>query len=62
MDYQKLYDALMTVKSACNEIQNGSGCGKCPMGADNGDTCCVADTTPDNWDVMEPEITIKLMR
>lgn len=59
MDYRKLYDALITIFSACDEMQHGSGCEKCPMSADNGDVCCVA-TTPDNWKVIPPEV--KLMR
>lgn len=62
MDYEKLYDALMTIKNACQEMQNGSGCEKCPMSTDDGDTCCVADATPRNWDVFPPEIQIKMMR
>ena len=62
MDYEKLYDALMTIKNACQEMQDGPGCEKCPMSADDGDTCCVANTTPDNWDVFHPEIKVMVMR
>ena len=60
MDYEKLYDSLMAIKNACQEMQDGPGCEKCPMSADAGDTCCVANTTPYRWDVFPPEI--KLMR
>ena len=60
MDYKKLYDALMIIKSTCEQLQGGPGCEDCPMSVDDGATCCVADTTPDNWDVIHPEI--KLMR
>ena len=60
MDYQKLYDALMTISAVCDEMQNGSGCKKCPMYSEECAVCCVGDTTPDNWDVIKPEM--KLMR
>lgn len=60
MDYKKLYDALMIIKSTCEQLQGGPGCEDCPMSVDDGATCCVADTTPDNWDVINPEV--KLMR
>lgn len=60
MDYRKLYDALITIIYACEEMKHGSGCKKCPMSADFGGTCCVTDTTPDNWEVIPPET--KLMR
>ena len=60
MDYKKLYDALMIIKSICEQLQNGPGCEDCPMSMDNGAICCVTDTTPDNWDVILPET--KVMR
>ena len=60
MDYEKLYDALIVIKGVCQEMQNGSGCEKCPMSADDGAICCVTDTSPGNWDVIHPEV--KLMR
>lgn len=50
----------MTIKNTCEQVQDKDGCEHCPMSADNGDTCCVADTTPDNWNVIPPET--KLMR
>ena len=60
MDYQKLYDALITIKNVCCEMQNGYGCEKCPMYSEQCAVCCVVDTRPDNWDVVKPEM--KLMR
>lgn len=60
MDYEKLYDSLMVIKNACQEMQDGPGCERCPMCTEQGTVCCVMDTAPGNWDVMTPEI--KLMR
>ena len=58
MDYKKLYDALITIRDACNEIQKGDGCDKCPMRTSTG--CGVYHSHPFRWDVFPPEI--KLMR
>ena len=60
MDYKKLYDALITIRDACNEIQEEDGCEKCPMCIEQGIVCCVTDTSPGNWDVIHPEV--RLMR
>ena len=60
MDYKKLYDALVTIRDTCNEMQEGDGCEKCPMCTEQGTVCCVIDTNPDDWDVIHPEV--RLMR
>ena len=60
MDYKKLYDALVTIRDTCSEMQKGDGCEKCPMGTEHGAVCCVMDTNPDDWDVIHPEV--RLMR
>ena len=60
MNFQKLYDALITIRTVCDEMQKGSGCEKCPMCLEQGTVCCVTDTSPANWDVIKPEV--KLMR
>lgn len=60
MEYGKLYDALITIRDTCNEMQKGDGCEKCPMSTEHGKVCCVMDTNPDDWDVVHPEV--RLMR
>lgn len=60
MDYKKLYDALVTIRDTCNEMQKGDGREKCPMGTEHGTVCCVMDTNPGNCDVIHPEV--RLMR
>ena len=60
MDYQKLYDALITIRDTCNDMQRRDGCEKCPMYSEECEACCVVDMRPDNWDVVIPEM--KLMR
>ena len=51
---------LTTIKNACEETQEKKGCTGCPCGNKNGD-CLVTDSIPKNWDVKNPDFSVKLL-
>nr|DAR83174.1 MAG TPA: hypothetical protein [Caudoviricetes sp.] len=64
MDYQKIYEALRTIKEVCESCNgNAEGvdcCEKCPLGRENG-TCCVTGKVPECWNLRKPDPVIRLM-
>lgn len=53
MDYQKIYEALRTIKEVCDSNNGNAGidcCIKCPLGKKDG-TCCITGRIPENWNL-----------
>ena len=46
MDYQKIYEALITIQEACIEC---GGCEHCPLSNGLGNLCRVYDAPPYAW-------------
>lgn len=60
MDYQKIYEALKTIKEVCTSNNGDNCCERCPLGKTNG-FCCVRDKIPEKWKIKSPDSIIKLM-
>ncbi len=63
MDYQKIYEALRTIKEVCGSYNGNAGvdwCDKCPLGKGDG-TCCITGRIPENWNLRNPDPVIRLM-
>lgn len=60
MDYQKIYEALRTIKEVCDNNTEFDCCQKCPLGKADG-TCYVTRREPDKWKLKKPDPTIRLM-
>lgn len=59
MDYQnceELYEALETVKKACD-----GQCEICPMGNDEGTVCKITSNSPGNWSLKKPDPFIRVI-
>lgn len=60
MDFEEMKHCLTTIKNACKETQEKKGCAGCPCGNKDGD-CLVTDSIPPNWDVKNPDFSVKLL-
>ena len=63
MDYQKIYEALRTIKEVCENYNSNTDidcCEKCPLGRANG-TCCVTGKVPEGWNLRKLDPVIRLM-
>ena len=63
MDYQKIYEALRTIKAVCGSYNGNAGvdcCEKCPLGERDG-TCYITGRIPENWNLRKPDPVIRLM-
>lgn len=59
MDYQKIYEALITIQEACIEC---GGCEHCPLSNGLGNLCRVYDAPPYAWRFNAPPEQYKILR
>lgn len=54
---EELIKALNTIKEECKKHGN---CDECPIGNDDCD-CLVGDSSPEDWNIIEPKAVIRVM-
>lgn len=52
MDYEKIIDALKTIKEVCEE---SPCCKKCILSADDNNHCIIEKITPGDWEIKNAE-------
>lgn len=60
MDYQKIYEALVTIRELCENIPDCNGCEGCPLGYKG--SCGIKDVLPCDWEIKNPEDAIPILK